>query len=58
MPTWTPALHAFVLPDVRARGVHRDWKHESSRASGTGHAFSAATVGHGQTERLLKAALV
>ena len=36
--------------------MHRDWKHESSRASGTGRAFAAATVGHGQTKRLLKAA--
>ena len=56
MLTWTPALHAFVLSDVWARGVHRDWKHESSRVSGTGHTFATATVGHGQTERLLKAA--
>ena len=52
-----PALRAFVLLYVWSRvdesvaeEVHRDTKHESSRASGTGHAIAAATVRHEQTE--------
>ena len=50
---WPHASDGGGTRESMADGVQRDLKHESSRASGTGHAFAAATVPQEQTERLV-----